>query len=417
MTVLIVPFLLELKGYKFAFIIICVPVIASCIIQYFATSATLLLISTIIPGITIGGNLILGVLLVAEITDPKYRGIFLVIKSATLFWGVWASNAIGTFSSWRNISLVCIWPTLIALASCFLWPESPYWLASKGRIDECKQSFRWLRGHGHNAEKELSLLIKKKNPSHQTKHLVNIIKSTINLPQFYKPMMLNLATFFLYQSCGKYVCQTYVLVIIKNITNNDRTAYTGMLIIDGVTVFGMYLGSYVAKKVSRRLMLFSTSSSTIFFLFIVSFYLYLIRFEVIKQNNTLSLILLILYSFSVSWGPVVLCTNIYSEITPLRFKPFISSVCVCFMFIMQALFLKLGPWLFKRVGFSGAFAVYGTLSIFPVLVLFKYLPETSNRTLGDIELFFEKGKLCDEFHNQQEGEKILSRYENKIGGS
>ncbi|KAI8423583.1 hypothetical protein MSG28_012669 [Choristoneura fumiferana] len=366
----------QIKGYKFAFIIISIPMIIACVLQYFATSAKLLLVATIIQGLTFGGNTILGIVLVAEITHPKYRGTFLVIKSATFFWGVWVSNAIGTFSKWRNIPLVCIWPAVFALVSCFAWPESPYWLASKGRVDECKKSFRWLRGQSPNAEKELSLLVTKKHPSIKIKNVLSFIKSTIVLPQFYKPMILNIATFFFYSSCGKYVCQTYILVIIKTITKSDRAAYTGMLIIDGITVFGMYLGSYVAKKVSRRFMFFSTSGSTIFFLFALSLYLYLIQFGVINQNNTLSLILLMLYSFSVSWGPMLLCTNIFSEITPMRFKPFISSVSACFMYTMQALFLKLGPWLFKSVGFSGTCAVYGTLSIFPVLVLFKYLPET-----------------------------------------
>ncbi|XP_073961135.1 facilitated trehalose transporter Tret1-like isoform X1 [Choristoneura fumiferana] len=406
-TVLTVPYLAQIKGYKFAFIIISIPIIIACVLQYFATSAKLLLAATIIQGLTFGGNTILGVVLVAEITHPKYRGIFLVIKSATYFWGVWVSNVIGTFSKWRNIPLVCIWPAVFTLVSCFAWPESPYWLASKGRVDECKKSFRWLRGQSPNAEKELSLLVTKKHPSIKIKNVLSFIKSTIVLPQFYKPMILNIATFFFYQSCGKYVCQTYILVIIKTITKSDRAAYTGMLIIDGITVFGMYLGSYVAKKVSRRFMFFSTSGSTIFFLFALSLYLYLIQFGVINQNNTLSLILLMLYSFSVSWGPMLLCANIFSEITPMRFKPFISSVSACFMYTMQALFLKLGPWLFKSVGFSGTCAVYGTLSIFPVLVLFKYLPETSNRTLRDIELFFETEKHCDDFLSQQEGEEML----------
>lgn len=414
-SVLTIPYMGHVKGYKFAFIIICFPIIVSCILQYFATNAVQLLIATILQGVTMGGNVSLGVIIVAEFADPKYRGIFLVLKSATFFWGVWIANAIGTFYSWRNIPLVSLWPAVFALITCFTWPQSPYWLASKGRIDECKKSFRWLRGQGFDAEKELGFLLAKKTPPKKIQKMLSFVKSTIVLRQFYMPMFLNIAMFFLYHSCGKLVCQTYVLVIIKKITKNDSAAYTGMLIIDGITIFGMYIGSYVAKKVRRRLMYFSTTASTIFFLYLFSFYLYLVQFGVIEQNNTVSLILLILYSFSVSWGPMVLSTSIFTEITPMRYKPFISSITVTIFFILQSSFLKFGPWLFTNIKFSGTFAFYGTLTLFPLVFLVKYLPETGNRTLEEIEMFYVKSKPYNDSLHQHEGEEMLSVREKRNG--
>ncbi|KAI8423592.1 hypothetical protein MSG28_012671 [Choristoneura fumiferana] len=106
-----------------------------------------------------GGNISLGIISITEYAEPRLRSFFLVMKSASFFWGIWTGNIIGTFSYWRNIPLLGIWPALFALFSCIIWPEGPYWLASVGRIEECKKSFVWLRGP-ENDKDELAAIIK-----------------------------------------------------------------------------------------------------------------------------------------------------------------------------------------------------------------------------------------------------------------
>ncbi|XP_060802268.1 facilitated trehalose transporter Tret1-like [Amyelois transitella] len=95
-----------------------------------------------------------------EYTSPKYRGLFLTIKSATFFWGIWVANAIGTFLHWKNVGVVgllCMAYNLITI--CF-WCESPYWLVKQGRFDECAQILYWLKGADHQSQDELKNLIK-----------------------------------------------------------------------------------------------------------------------------------------------------------------------------------------------------------------------------------------------------------------
>lgn len=140
------------------------------------------------------------------------------------------------------------------------------------------------------------------------------------------PFLINCVLFSLYYFTAKTVVTIYALVIIKDITKDESVAYSGMIIIDGITVLGMYIGSYVAMKVRRRAMFLLTTAVTILFLYLLSLYLSLVYYEIIAQKAIVSLSLLVIYSFCVSWGPMILSTSFSSEITPMRFKPFVISV-------------------------------------------------------------------------------------------
>lgn len=393
-SVLIVPFISQWKGYKLTFVLICLPIIIAFILHFFATNAVHLLIAALFQGVTMGGNISLGIISITEYAEPRLRSLFLVMKSASFFWGIWIANIIGTFSYWRNIPLLGIWPALLALFSCIIWPEGPYWLASVGRIEECTKSFQWLRGP-ENDKDELSAIIKnqtKKSDDTVKGNLLPRIKKAVASRQFYMPFTVNCVLYSLYQFSGKIVMTVYSLVIIEDITKSESTAYAGMLIIDGVTVVGMYIGSYVAMKVRRRDMFLITSAVTIFFLYVLCLYLSLVAYEVVTQNDIVSLTLLVLYTFAVSWGPMVLSTSFTSEIAPMRFKAVIVAVGSCVFWGFQTANLRLAPVLMANVGMHGSFGIYGTFTLIFWIYLYKYLPETSNKTLQELELCFVKDK-------------------------
>ncbi|XP_073960857.1 facilitated trehalose transporter Tret1-like [Choristoneura fumiferana] len=391
---LTIPYLSQRKGYKFSFKIICLPLIIAYILQFFATNAVHLLIAALCQGVTMGGNVTLGIIAITEYAEPRLRSLFLVLKGATFFWGIWVANTIGTFAYWRNIPLLGIWPALIAFFSCIVWPDGPYWLASVGRIEECKKSFEWLRGTGNYTDELSSIInnqtIKPDKNNIMKKNLLSTIKNAIVLRQFYMPLAVNFVLYCLFQFSGKMVMTVYALIIIEDITKSESTAYAGMLIIDGVTILGMYIGSYISMKVRRRNMLLITSAITILFLYALCLYLSLVAYEVVTQNDIISLTLLVLYSFAVSWGPMNLANTFTSEIAPMRFKTFIVSVSSCAFWGLQTANLRLAPILLANVGMHGSFGIYGTFTLISLIYLYKYLPETNNKTLQELELCFVK---------------------------
>lgn len=60
--------------------------------------------------------------------------------------GIFIQFIMGTFFSWRAVALVSCFLPIFTITALFFIPESPYWLLTKGRIEEAQRSLCWLRG-------------------------------------------------------------------------------------------------------------------------------------------------------------------------------------------------------------------------------------------------------------------------------
>ncbi|XP_069358320.1 facilitated trehalose transporter Tret1-2 homolog [Maniola hyperantus] len=388
------PMIAYRYGRKIPLILVSVNVLVGNIIFYCSTSITELIISQATLGMWVGSTLPIAVMIMSEYTSPKYRGIFLTLKGATFYWGVWVSNAIGTFFHWRNIGVLVFICGIYNLISCIFCYESPYWLATKGHFDECAKIHRWLKGTDENSEDEL-----RKLTLSQKKHLnikaqlnkqvtysrrikiLNIIRCT----GFYKPLAYACLPICLYNLSGKVACTVYAIDIIKKITSSERIAYEGMLILDAVTVVGMYLGCALSKIVTRRKQLLGFSSAGVVFLYALSVYLYMIRYNVISEKNFVTLFLLMGYSISISCGPLIIATSCAAELSPSRYRSYFICCFGVLCNVVYATVLKISPFVFQLCGTHGAFLFYAVFSSIFICLVYKYLPETKDKTIQEIQ--------------------------------
>lgn len=82
----------------------------------------------------------------AEVTQPQFRGMLAATGTLFTIAGIFLQFILGTFFSWRTVALIsCVLP-LITITALFFVPESPYWLLTKGRVEDAKRSLCWLRG-------------------------------------------------------------------------------------------------------------------------------------------------------------------------------------------------------------------------------------------------------------------------------
>ncbi|XP_069358473.1 facilitated trehalose transporter Tret1-like [Maniola hyperantus] len=388
----ILPMIAYRFGRKISLILICVNVLVGNTIFYYSTSVTELIISQAALGMLVSSALTITVMVMSEYTSPKYRGIFLTLKGATFYWGVWVSNAIGTFFHWRNIGVLVFICGIYNLISCIFCYESPYWLATKGHFEECAKVHRWLKGTDEISEEELRKLISSQEQHFKTKlnNKIKYSKSTkilnvLKCKGFYKPLVFASLPLLLYNLSGKIACSVYAIDIIKKITSSERVAYEGMLILDAVTVIGMYLGCALSKIITRRKQLLFFSSAGVVFLYVLSTYLYMIKLNVISENNYVSLFFLMGYSISISCGPMILATCCSAELSPLRYRSYFVCCLGLVADIVFATTLKISPLVFRFWGTHGAFLFYAVLASVLVYLIYKYVPETKDKTIQEIQ--------------------------------
>lgn len=56
----------------------------------------------------------------------------------------------------------------------------------------------------------------------------------------------------------------------------------------------------------------------------------------------------------------------------------------------MATILKISPYIFKMFGLHGAFLFYGMSASLFAILLYKYLPESKDKTLQEIEHYFKE---------------------------
>lgn len=106
------------------------------------------------------------------------------------------------------------------------------------------------------------------------------------------------------------------------------------------------------------------------------------------KNNYVSIVLLMIYSFSISCGPLILSLSIYGEVIPIKFQATCYMITGLTFAICYSILIKLTPTIFASFGIHGTFLFYCVTCGICTVYLYVYLPETKNKTLEEIELFF-----------------------------
>jgi MFS transporter, putative metabolite transport protein len=118
----------------------------------------MLVIMRFFIGIVIGADYPIATSMVAEFTPRRYRAISMGFIAAMWYLGANAAYIVGYFladvnGGWRWMLGSAVIPCLVILIGRWGIPESPRWLASKGRVDEANVIVREIFG----AEVELEL--------------------------------------------------------------------------------------------------------------------------------------------------------------------------------------------------------------------------------------------------------------------
>ncbi|CAH2218149.1 jg26697, partial [Pararge aegeria aegeria] len=133
-------------GRKIGFRCSGLSVLIGWIILCFANSSGTVIIAEVFQGAGIKILLVVSMVIISEMVEPKIRNISIVSYGIIQTVVILVVHTAGNFIHWKTISLLMCFPIGLALISSCIWPESPAWLAYKGRFDESRNSFIWLRG-------------------------------------------------------------------------------------------------------------------------------------------------------------------------------------------------------------------------------------------------------------------------------
>jgi putative MFS transporter len=122
----------------------------------FSSGPASLMAYRFIQGLGLGGELPVAATYINELAKAKHRGRFVLFYELIFPIGLFAASLVGMWVvpnlGWQTMFLIGAIPALIALSMRRLLPESPRWLASKGRFKEADAAIERFQKSCRTAE-------------------------------------------------------------------------------------------------------------------------------------------------------------------------------------------------------------------------------------------------------------------------
>lgn len=312
-------------------------------------------------------------------------------------FGIFFAHFTGSLISWQQTAMICTSFSFISLCLTIYSPESPSYLAAKGRNDDCRKVFRWLRGN--EEEKELEEMIEARRVLKKSEVKTNkfeAMRVTITKKEFYKPIIIMVHAYAMVEFAGGTTMASYSTVIIGLVLGPTANVNFWMIALDVQRIISNSIAVYVINRSKRRVCLFSIGSLSVVTHLMIAGYVYCKTNDMLPfENMWVPVILINLQIFTVATGMVPLPSVIAGEVFPLQYRSVGGSISIISIATVTFTVLKSFPGLVDSVGLSGTYCIYaGALTYFLTVIWF-LLPETKGKTLQQIEDEFRGKKLTE----------------------
>ena len=354
----------------------------------FAPSVELMVTFRFILGLAVGGASVTVPAFLAEMSPAENRGRMvtqneLMIVSGQLLaftFNAILGNTLGdTAHVWRYMLVIASLPAVFLWFGMLVVPESPRWLASKGRIGDALRVLQKVREEAR-AQAELKEIQKSLSDQSQMK------KATfkdLNVPWVRRIVFIGLGIAVVQQITGVNSIMYYGTEILKDAGFETRAALIGNIANGVISVVATFVGIWLLGRVGRRPMLITGQIGTTIALLLIGIFSLTMEGSPVLPYIVLSLTVTFLAFQQGAISPVTWL--MLSEIFPQRLRGLGMGVTVFCLWITNFLVGLLFPVLMAGIGLSTTFFVFVGLGIIAIAFVKKYLPETKDRTLEELE--------------------------------
>jgi len=334
-------------------------------------------------GLAVGAASMVSPLYIAETAPYSMRGQLVALNQLAITMGILVSYLInyllrGTgVDNWRWMFATGILPSLLFFILLFLVPESPRWLFRAGREDAAREILQRVGG-AENAHKEIAAM---RDPAREHESsLMDLLR-----PRNRRVILVGLLLAILVQASGINTIVDYAPIILRTAGNAIDAALFQTFIIGFINFAFTFVAIFTVDKVGRRALYIAGGIGMTISLVLLSVGF---LFERAQGLAGLILILVFIASFAACIGPVFWV--LMSEIFPGRIRGLAMSAAVFTCWLANFLVVLFFPWVLKHFGGGPTFLFLAAMSLGMTVFTWKVVPETSGRTLEEIEQYWDQ---------------------------
>ncbi|MBF0647697.1 sugar porter family MFS transporter [Dysgonomonas sp. GY75] len=363
-----------------------------------------LVIARVVGGIGIGVVSIISPLYISEISVAEYRGRLVSLYQLAVtvgFLGAYLVNyALLNYSAngaeqlsnptlyhifhsevWRSMLGMAVIPALLFFVVIFFIPESPRWLILKNRDVRAESILKHIYGSVESAAYEMNET--KRVIGSETRSNWRILLK----PGITKAVIIGVAIAMLGQFMGVNAVLYYGPSIFESsgLSGDDSLFY--QVIVGLVNMLTTILAIFIIDKIGRKKLVYYGVSGMIVSLLLIAFYF--VKGNDLGIPNVLLLIFFLAYIFFCAVSICAVIWVLLSEMYPIKVRGLAMSIAGFSLWIGTYLIGQLTPWLLQNLRPEGTFILFAVMCIPYILIVWKLVPETTGKSLEEIEKFWE----------------------------
>lgn len=372
-------------GRKKVLIVTAILFAISAIFSAIPNDLTLFVIARFIGGVGVGAASMLSPMYISEIAPADRRGMLVTLYQLAIVIGInliyfvnlliagAGDEAWNINMGWRYMLGSEVIPAVCFLVALFFVPESPRWMASKGRDEEALDVLAKVNGES-----------KAKEVLKEIKETLSEEKGTIKelfAPGLRTALIVGMFLALFCQITGINAIIYYAPDIFKSVGFGSESALFQTVIIGLVNTIFTFVAIKFIDKAGRRTLLLWGVSGMIVCLFGIGT---VFHFDISSGPLLLVFILGFIACFASSLGPIPWV--LISEIFPTKTRGIAMSFAVLTLWVGVVLVTQFTPVLLEAYGGATTFFVFGANAIVLLIFTYKMIPETKGKTLEEIEL-------------------------------
>lgn len=391
--------LVEKIGRKRTIIAGAVIIILGVFLQSFAHSLAMFASARAIIGMGLAFEYTAAPMLVSELAHPTHRAQLGTLLNTLYYFGATLAAwiTLGTLSiksdwSWRSVSLIQMFPSLISVTLTWWVPESPRWLISQGQTEK---AFKILVDHhcGGDATDPLAQFEFNEIQStityekeHGRSGWINLFRTRGNRYRTWVVVTCSVGS----QATGQTLIGYYLVVVLNGVGITDPRTQS---IINGcLTMWNMawaFWGAYVIDKFGRRPMMLTSLCGMLIFGMLPWT---ICNSQYVMHNTRAAGVAVIPFIFlfnafyATTWNGIL--TGYAVECMSYDVRP--KLICTQNLLVQATItgFNYLNPVALKNIGWKYYIVFDCIIALQLACVYFTY-PETSKITLEEVSVIFD----------------------------
>ncbi|KAH8308691.1 facilitated trehalose transporter Tret1-2 homolog [Drosophila kikkawai] len=369
-------------GRKVTMLIMVLPFLIGWLLIIFAQHVAMLIVGRFLVGFSGASYCVAAPMYNTEIAELSKRGIMGCFFQLQIVLGILYGFIVGAFASCLWFSIACaICPVVFFVT--FIWmPESPVYLAQKGKTEKAEKSLQFLRGKNADVSGELKDVTGVQQMESES------VGKRLGRRATVKGLILSIALMFFQQFTGINAVMFYSTPIFA-MAKSDLEPRFSTIVIGVVQLAALIPSILLIERVGRRILLLVSA-----FLMGISLMVMAVYFGFLMKSNVgwLSLLCLGVYiiGFSVGFGPIpwLMIGELFAE----DVKPLAGAISGTTNWVFAFIVTMLFPLLNDSIGPGPCFGIFFVIAVLAFVFILLLIPETKGKTLDEIQEKLAKKK-------------------------